>query len=44
MTPDAHGGETPSARLDVMERHLEKLAEMLKEDLQRLREDLKRDD
>lgn len=44
MTPDAHGGETPSERLDVMERHLEQWAEALKEDLQRLREDLKRDD
>jgi hypothetical protein len=40
MTPDAHGGETPSERLDVMERHLE----LLIDDLQRLREDLKRHD
>lgn len=40
MTPDAHGGETPSERLDVMERHLE----LLIDDLMRLREDLKRDD
>lgn len=44
MTPDTHGGETPSERLDVIERHIEQLAEMLKEDLQRLRKDLKRDD
>lgn len=40
MTPDTHGGETPSERLDVMERHLE----LLIEDLMRLREDLKRND
>lgn len=40
MTPDAHGGETPSERLDVMERHLE----LLIDDLQRLRKDLKGDD
>lgn len=40
MTPDAHGGETPSERLDVMERHLE----LLVDDLQRLREDLKHND
>lgn len=40
MTPDTHGGETPSERLDVMERHLE----LLIEDLYRLREDLKRND
>lgn len=40
MTPDAHGGETPSERLDVMERHLE----LLIEDLIRLREGLKHHD
>lgn len=40
MTPDTHGGETPSERLDVMERHLE----LLIDDLYRLREDLKRND
>lgn len=40
MTPDTHGGETTSERLDVMERHLE----LLIDDLQRLREDLMRDD
>jgi hypothetical protein len=36
MTPAAHGGETPSERLDVMEHHLA----LLIEDLRRLRDDL----
>lgn len=40
MTPDAHGGEAPSVRLDVMARHLEQLTA----DLVRLREALKHQD
>lgn len=40
MTPDPHGGETPSERLDVMQHHLE----LLEQDLEQLREDLKHHD
>lgn len=40
MTPHAHGGESPAERLDVMEHHIEMVAELLKDDLRHLREDL----